>query len=143
MLKSLETLSVRVERQTTSAAVVADALAGHRNIVRVVYPGRPDHPQAEVVARQMSRGSTLVAIDVPGGKAGAFRFMNALRIAGISNNLGDAKSLVTHPATSTHQRLKPEKRAELGIDDGLVRLSIGLEHPDDLIADLVAGLDAI
>ena len=141
MLKSLETLSLRVERQTRSAGLLADAAAAHPKTLRVVYPGRADHPQADVVRRQMKGGSTLIALDVAGGKAGAFRFMNALKIARISNNLGDAKTLVTHPATSTHQRLKPEARAAMGITDGLVRLSVGLEHPDDLIADVCAALD--
>jgi O-succinylhomoserine sulfhydrylase len=141
MLKSLETLSLRVERQTRSAGLLADAAAVHPKTLRVVYPGRADHPQADVVRRQMKGGSTLIALDVAGGKAGAFRFMNALKIARISNNLGDAKTLVTHPATSTHQRLKPEARAAMGITDGLVRLSVGLEHPDDLIADVCAALD--
>ena len=141
MLKSLETLSLRVERQTRSAGLLADAAAVHPKTLRVVYPGRADHPQADVVRRQMKGGSTLIALDVAGGKAGAFRFMNALKIARISNNLGDAKTLVTHPATSTHQRLRPEARAAMGITDGLVRLSVGLEHPDDLIADVCAALD--
>jgi O-succinylhomoserine sulfhydrylase len=141
MLKSLETLSLRVERQTRSAGLIADAAAAHPKTLRVVYPGRADHPQADIVRRQMKGGSTLIALDVAGGKAGAFRFMNALKIARISNNLGDAKTLVTHPATSTHQRLKPEARAAMGITDGLVRLSVGLEHPDDLIADVCGALD--
>ncbi len=143
MLKSLETLSVRVERQTETAGLIADALAGHRSAEAVVYPGRADHPQAELIGRQMKAGSTLVAIGVAGGKAGAFRFMNALRIARISNNLGDAKSLVTHPATSTHQRLTPGQREAMGITDGLVRISAGLEHPDDLVADFLRALDAV
>ena len=143
MLKSLETMSLRVERQTRSAATLADALAGHGKLPALTYPGRPDHPQAAIVARQMKAGSTLIAMEVAGGKAGAFRFMNALRIVRISNNLGDAKSLITHPATSTHQRLKPEDRATLGITDGMVRLSVGLEHPDDLMADLAGALGAV
>ena len=141
MLKSLETLPVRVERQTRSAAQLADALAAHPHSLRTIYPGRADHPQAEIIRRQMKNGSTLIALDVQGGKEGAFRFMNALRIARISNNLGDAKTLVTHPATSTHQRLKPEVRAAMGITDGLVRISVGLEHPDDLVGDFCAALD--
>ena len=143
MVKALETLSVRVERQTRSAGRLADALSEHRNAVRVIYPGRPDHPQAEIVRRQMTGGSTLVVVEVAGGKAGAFRFMNGLKIARISNNLGDAKTLVTHPATSTHQLLTPEARGGMGITDGLVRLSIGLEHPDDLLADFCSALDAV
>ncbi len=143
MLKSLETLPVRVERQARSAAHVADRLAEHGRVRRVIYPGRPDHPQAEIIRRQMTGASTLIALEIEGGKPAAFRFMNALRIARISNNLGDAKTLVTHPATSTHQRLKPEERAAMGITDGLVRLSIGLEHEEDLAADVLGALDAI
>ena len=136
MLKSLETLPVRVAQQTASAARVADFLAGQRGVARVLYPGRADHPQAALAARQMSGGSTLVAFEVAGGKAGAFHLANALEIFLISNNLGDAKSIVTHPATTTHQRLAPEARARMGISDGLLRLSIGLEDADDLIDDL-------
>jgi O-succinylhomoserine sulfhydrylase len=140
LLKGLETLAVRVQRQTDTAAAVAVALAEHPKITRLIYPGRPDHPQAEVVRRQMRAGSTLVVFEVEGGKAGAFRFQDALRLVKISNNLGDAKSLITHPATTTHQRLTPAARAELGITDGLVRLSCGLEHPDDLVEDLITAL---
>ena len=142
MLKSLETLPIRVAAQTASAARVADFLAGHPQVKRVFYPGRADHPQYEIAKRQMSGGGTLVAFEVEGGKAGAFAAANALSIIGISNNLGDAKSLITHPETTTHQRLKPEQRAELGIGPGLLRLSVGLEDADDLIEDLGAALDA-
>ena len=140
LLKGLETLAVRVQRQTDTAATLAVALAEHPKISRLIYPGRTDHPQAEVVARQMRGGSTLVAFEIKGGKAAAFRFQDALRLVAISNNLGDAKSLITHPATTTHQRLTPAARAELGISDGLVRLSAGLEHPDDVIEDVMAAL---
>jgi O-succinylhomoserine sulfhydrylase len=140
LLKGLETLPVRVERQTASATTIADTLAKHPKITRLIYPGRADHPQADIVRRQMHGGSTLVAFEVDGGKAGAFRFQDGLRLVSISNNLGDAKSLITHPATTTHQRLTPAAREELGISDGLVRLSCGLEHPDDLVEDLVAAL---
>ncbi|MBV9076535.1 MAG: O-succinylhomoserine sulfhydrylase [Methylobacteriaceae bacterium] len=143
MLKSLETMPLRIERQTRSAGLLADRFADHPKVRRLTYPGRPDHPQADIIARQMTAGSTLLAIELDGGKAAAFRFMNALRIARISNNLGDAKSLVTHPATSTHQRFKPEERLAMGIDEGLVRLSVGLEHPDDLADDLERALAAI
>jgi O-succinylhomoserine sulfhydrylase len=143
LLKGLETLAVRVRAQSDSAAVIADALATHPKISRLIYPGRADHPQAATVKKQMRGGSTLVGFEVKGGKAGAFRALNALKIARISNNLGDAKSLVTHPATTTHQRLKPEARAELGISEGFVRLSVGLEHRDDLIEDLVAALEKV
>jgi len=140
LLKGLETLAVRVERQTASAGRIADFLAG-RGLPRVIYPGRPDHPQAALVARQMRAGSTMIALDV-GSKAAAFAFCDSLRVIRISNNLGDTKSLITHPATTTHQSLTEAARAELGISDGLLRLSIGLEHPDDLIADLARALDA-
>ncbi|HLG84393.1 MAG TPA: O-succinylhomoserine sulfhydrylase [Bradyrhizobium sp.] len=141
LLKGLETLAVRVRAQTENAARIADALAAHPKISRLVYPGREDHPQAATVRKQMRAGSTLVGFEVKGGKAGAFRFLNALKLARISNNLGDAKSLVTHPATTTHQRLSPDARAELGISEGFVRLSVGLEHHDDLIEDLTAALE--
>jgi len=142
LLKGLETLAIRVERQTKTAGAVADALAGHKKISRLIYPGRSDHPQADIIKKQMKAGSTLVAFEVKGGKAGAFRFLNALALVGITNNLGDAKSLITHPTTTTHQRLTPAQRAELGIGDGLVRFSAGLEHPDDVIEDLLTALDA-
>jgi O-succinylhomoserine sulfhydrylase len=141
LLKGLETLAIRVRAQTETAAAVADALARHPKISRLLYPGRADHPQAELVKKQMRAGSTLVGFEVKGGKAAAFRCLNALKLARISNNLGDAKSLVTHPATTTHQRLTPEARAELGISEGFVRFSAGLEHRDDLIEDLHAALE--
>jgi O-succinylhomoserine sulfhydrylase len=143
LLKGLETLPVRVARQTQTAETVAAALAKHPKVTRLLYPGRPDHPQAAVVQKQMRAGSTLVAFEVTGGKAGAFRFQDALTLVKISNNLGDAKSLITHPATTTHQRLTPAARAELGISDGLVRLSCGLEHPEDIVEDLVAALATV
>ena len=142
LLKGLETLSVRVQRQTDTAAIVAVALAEHPKIKRMIYPGHPSHPQADIIHRQMKAGSTLVAFDIDGGKAAAFRFQDALKLVKISNNLGDAKSLITHPATTTHQRITPAQRAELGITDGLVRLSCGLEHADDLVDDLLTALKA-
>jgi O-succinylhomoserine sulfhydrylase len=142
LLKGLETLSVRVHRQTETATTVSGVLATHPKITRLIYPGRPDHPQAAVARKQMKGGSTLVAFEVDGGKAAAFRFLNALKLVRITNNLGDAKSLVTHPATTTHQRLTGEARAELGITDGLVRFSAGLEHPDDVVEDLLEALEA-
>jgi O-succinylhomoserine sulfhydrylase len=141
LLKGLETLAVRVRAQTETAAGVAEALAKHPKISRLIYPGRADHPQAALVRKQMRAGSTLVGFEVKGGKAAAFRTLNALKLARISNNLGDAKSLVTHPATTTHQRLTPEARAELGISEGFIRFSAGLEHRDDLIEDLQAALE--
>ncbi|WP_316226698.1 O-succinylhomoserine sulfhydrylase [Bradyrhizobium sp. SZCCHNS3052] len=142
LLKGLETLAVRVRAQTETAAKVADFLAAHPKISRLIYPGREDHPQAATVRKQMRAGSTLVGFEVKGGKAAAFRTLNGLKLARISNNLGDAKTLVTHPATTTHQRLTPEARAELGISEGFIRFSAGLEHADDLIEDLDAALSA-
>jgi len=136
MLKGLETLPLRVERHCASAAAIADFLAERPEVVRVFYPGRADHPQASLAERQMAGGGPMVAFEIKGDKKDAFRFMNSLRLFKISNNLGDAKSLVTHPATTTHQRLTPEARAELDIFDNSVRLSIGLEDVRDLAADL-------
>jgi O-succinylhomoserine sulfhydrylase len=140
LLKGLETLAIRVRQQTETAASVANFLAQHAKISRLIYPGRADHPQAATVKKQMRAGSTLIGFEVKGGKAAAFRFLNALKLSRISNNLGDAKSLVTHPATTTHQRLTPEARAELGISEDFVRYSAGLEHRDDLIEDMQAAL---
>ncbi len=142
LLKGLETLELRVARQSQSAARVAQFLSDQKTVSRVVYPGRDDHPQAELAKRQMANGSTLVAFELAGGKQAAFDFVNALETIHISNNLGDAKSLVTHPATTTHKNLTPEDRVELGISDGAVRMSIGLEHIDDLIEDIDQALAA-
>lgn len=142
MLKGLETMALRVDAQTASAARVADVLADLSKVGRVIYPFRADHPQVELARRQMRGGGTLVAFSL-GSKAEAFQFANALSIIGISNNLGDAKSLITHPATTTHQRLSPEVRAELGIDEGMLRLSIGLEDVEDLIDDLTHAHDVL
>jgi O-succinylhomoserine sulfhydrylase len=142
LLKGLETLPVRVRQQTESAAKIADYLAGHKAVERVIYPGRKDHPQADIIARQMKGGSTLICFEVKGGKSKAFGVQNGLEIVKISNNLGDAKSLITHPATTTHKNLTEEARLELGINPGTVRLSVGLEDVDDLIADLDRALAA-
>jgi O-succinylhomoserine sulfhydrylase len=143
LLKGIETLDLRVERQSQSALEIARHLEHHDKVARVLYPGLESHPQQAVAARQMSGGGTVMALSVVGGKQGAFRFQNALRLILISNNLADSKSLITHPATTTHHRFTPDERATLGIDDGLVRLSIGLEDPADLIADLDQALAAI
>ena len=143
LLKGLETLPLRVERQTATAGRIADFLAGQSAVSRLIYPGRDDHPQAEIAKRQMRGGSTMLAFEIDGGKEAAFRFTDALEIVRISNNLGDAKSLITHPATTTHQSIGEEARAELDISDGLLRLSIGLEDPEDLLEDIQGGLDAI
>jgi len=142
MLKGLETIDLRVRAQAAGARAIAEALQGDARL-RVIYPGLPDHPQHALALRQMGQGGTLMALDIAGGQEAAFRFLNALEIVLISNNLGDAKSIATHPATTTHQRLSEEVRAALGITPGLVRLSVGLEDPDDLLADLRAALDAV
>ncbi|PPD40790.1 MAG: O-succinylhomoserine sulfhydrylase [Methylocystis sp.] len=141
MLKGLETLPLRVGQQTASAAKIADFLAEQKGVTKVLYPFRKDHPQGELARRQMTGGGTLVSFFLP-SKAAAFKLANALQVIKISNNLGDAKSLITHPATTTHQRLSPEARATLGITDGMLRLSVGLEDVDDLIEDLAGGLAA-
>jgi O-succinylhomoserine sulfhydrylase len=143
MLKGLETMPVRIAAQTATAAKIADDLAGKPGVGRVLYCGRPDHPQSEIARRQMTGGGQMVTFEVEGGKAGAFRLQNALRLIKISNNLGDAKSLVTHPATTTHYKIGPEARAQLGITDGMLRLSVGLEAFEDLAADLETGLAAV
>jgi len=143
LLKGLETLSLRVEAQTACATALSKELEGHPALTRVLYPGLPSHPQRAVAARQMSGGGTVLSVDVAGGRDAAFRMLNALKIFTLSNNLGDAKSIVTHPATTTHQRLDDDRKAALGISPGLVRISCGLEDPGDLIADLRQALDAI
>lgn len=142
MLKGMETLDLRVRAQAATAQAVAEALSNHPKLGRVIYPGLKDHPQHDLAIRQMGSGGTVVSFDLAGGKEAAFRFLNALRIVKISNNLGDAKSIATHPATTTHQRLPDDQKARLGITPGLVRLSLGLEDPDDLIADLLGALEA-
>ena len=143
LLKGLETLPLRVRQQTESAGKIADFLAERPEIARVIYPGRADHPQAEIVRKQMSGGSTLICLDVKGGKQAAFAFQNALDIVLISNNLGDAKSLITHPATTTHKNLTDEARAELGIGPGTLRLSVGLEDIGDLVKDIEQALSKV
>ena len=142
MLKGLETMPVRVQSQTATATKVADYLIAHNGVTRVLYCGHSDHPQADIARRQMTGGGQIVTFEVVGGKAAAFRFQNALSLIKLSNNLGDAKSLVTHPATTTHYRIGPQARADLGISDGMLRLSVGLEAFEDLAADLETGLEA-
>jgi O-succinylhomoserine sulfhydrylase len=143
LLKGLETLALRVERQCRTAAAIAHYLESHPKISRVLYPGLPSHPQYELAQRQMKQGGSLVCFDVAGGKEACFRFLDALQLVDISNNLGDSKSLVTHPATTTHSRLKPEERAELEIGDELVRFSAGLEGEADLLADIERALNSV
>ena len=139
-LKSLETLALRMQAHCENAMKVADFLAEQKKVSRVIYPFRADHPQHNLARAQMDAGGGVVSFEVEGGKAGAFRVENALALIDISNNLGDTKSLITHPATTTHQRLSPEARAELGIGDGLLRMSVGLEDPADLCEDLEQAL---
>jgi O-succinylhomoserine sulfhydrylase len=137
LLKGLETLAVRVRQHCDNATRVATFLESHPKIVKAIYPGLQSHPQHNLALAQMDgSGSSLVAFEIKGGKAASFRTLNALGIVDISNNLGDAKSLITHPSTTTHQRLSDDEKASLGITDGLVRLSVGLEDVDDLIEDL-------
>jgi len=143
ILKGLETLPLRLGAMCASAAKIADWLATRAEVGRVLYPHRADHPQAALARRQMPEaGGSLVTFDLAGGKDAAFRFCDALRLIDISNNLGDSKSLVTHPATTTHMRIGAEERARLGITDGTIRLSVGLEDVRDLIEDLAGALDA-
>jgi O-succinylhomoserine sulfhydrylase len=136
LLKGLETLPIRIERMSANAARIADYLAERPEVEKALYPGRADHPQAAIAAKQMAGGGTLLSFTVKGGKDTAFRFVDALKIIRISNNLGDTKSLISHPATTTHQRFTPEVRADMGIGDNMLRLSVGLEDPLDLISDL-------
>ncbi len=143
LLKGLETLDLRVRAACDTAAVIADVLAAHPAVTRVLYPARKDHPQHKLAMKQMQAGGTLISFDVAGGKEGAFAFLRGLRLVSISNNLGDSKSLTTHPATTTHQRLAPEERAHLGITDGMVRLSVGLEDVEDLKEDLTTALEGV
>jgi len=143
LVKGLETLELRVHRHCDNARAVAEMLAGQPKVLRTLYPELPDFPQRELAQRQMDRGGNLVAFEVAGGREGAFRFLNALGTVDISNNLGDAKSLITHPATTTHQRFPPAEREALGITEGLVRLSVGLEDIEDLKEDIGAALAAV
>ena len=143
LLKGIETLALRVDAGCRAAASIADFLAGQRGVTRVWYPTRADHPQQALALRQMSAGGTVVTFEVAGGKDAAFRVMNGFGLIAISNNLGDSKSLATHPATTTHMRIGAEERARLGITDGVIRLSVGLEDPDDIKDDLAQALAAV
>ncbi len=143
LLKGLETLELRVRAQAASAQALAEALQGHAALERVIYPGLVAHPDHALAMAQMGAGGTVLSLVIRGGQAGAFRFLNALSVVLISNNLGDAKSIITHPATTTHQRLPEAQKAALGIAPGLVRLSVGLEHVADLKRDLLAALAAV
>lgn len=140
LVKGLETMDLRVDRQCENAMEIARFLEGHNSIQRVLYPHLDSHPQADLARRQMSKGGTIVSFELAGGKKSAFRFLNGLEIIDISNNLGDSKSLITHPATTTHQRLPAEERERLGISDALLRMSVGLEDVEDLKEDLARAL---
>ncbi|MFN4171566.1 MAG: O-succinylhomoserine sulfhydrylase [Pseudorhodobacter sp.] len=141
MLNGMATLDLRCRAMATAALEIATALEGHAKLARVIYPGLKSHPQQALALAQMGSGGTMLSIEIVGGKEAAFRLLNALEIIKISNNLGDAKSIATHPATTTHQRLPDDQKALLGITPGLIRLSVGLEDPADLIADLMGALE--
>jgi O-succinylhomoserine sulfhydrylase len=140
LLKALETLELRVRRQTENCAKVADAIAAHSKVKEIRYPGRPDHPQAALIANQMSGGGNVLAFDL-GTQAAAWRFLNALQIVDISNNLGDAKSMATHPTTTTHRSVPEAERLQIGLTEGWVRMSVGLEGARDLVRDVTRALD--
>jgi O-succinylhomoserine sulfhydrylase len=140
LLKGLETLSLRIDAGCRGAVAIAEFLAGRPEVTRVWYPTRADHPQQALALQQMTAGGTVVTFEVAGGKDAAFRVMNALGLIAVSNNLGDSKSLATHPATTTHMRIGPEERSKLGITDGVIRLSVGLEDVEDLKDDLAQAL---
>ncbi len=143
LIKGLETLPIRVKQQTENAGRIAEFLAENDKVAKVIYPGRKDHPQADIIAKQMTGGSTLVAFELKGGKEAAFKLQNAMEVVTISNNLGDTRSIITHPATTTHKNLTDEARAELGISAGTVRFSAGIEDPEDLIEDFAQALAKI
>lgn len=141
-LKSLETLDIRMKAHCENAAKVADFLAEQAKVTRVLYPFRPDHPQHNLARAQMEGGGGVVTFEVEGGKEAAFRVADALALIDVSNNLGDTKSLITHPGTTTHQRMSLEARADLGVTEGMLRLSVGLEDPADICEDLASALAA-
>ena len=143
MLKGMETLELRVDAQAASAAALAAAVEGHPKLSRVIYPGLTSHPQADLARRQMPNGGTLIALELAGGQAAAFRFINALRLFTITNNLGDAKSLITHPSTTTHSSMTEEQRLVAGVTPGLVRISLGIEATEDILADVLGALEAV
>ena len=143
LLKGLETMELRLDEQCANAKALAGVLQAHGAVKQVIYPGLNDHPQRDLAVKQMTSGGSIITFDLAGGKEEAFAFLNGLDIVDISNNLGDAKSLVTHPATTTHRTMGPEERAKIGIGDGMVRLSVGLEDPADLEEDLITALNGI
>ncbi|MFP6755764.1 MAG: O-succinylhomoserine sulfhydrylase [Alphaproteobacteria bacterium] len=142
LTKALETLDIRVRQQAANAIEVADFLSKQSSVRKVIFPGLPDHPQFRLVEQQMSGLGTIVAVELEGDQARAFRFINSLEMIDISNNLGDAKSMVTHPASTTHQRLHAQEREDLGITDNVVRFSIGLEDVEDIKDDIAQAMNA-
>jgi O-succinylhomoserine sulfhydrylase len=142
LLKGLETLDLRVRRQADNAVRVTEALGGHTAVRRVVFPGRPDHPQANLIASQMTGPGNVVAFDL-GDRTRAWAFLDALGIVDISNNLGDAKSMATHPSTTTHRSMSESERLEIGLTEGWVRMSVGLEDAGDLADDVLQALDRV
>ena len=140
MLKGLETIELRVRAQAATAQFLVDHLCGNDKLSRVIYPNHPSHEKYDLVQQQMGSGGTVFAIEIKGGQEASFAFLNRLQVAVISNNLGDAKSIATHPATTTHQRLPDDQKAALGITDGLIRFSVGLEDQEDLLVDILAAL---
>ena len=142
LLKGLETLDLRVRRQSETAHRLADLIADHAKVKRALYPMRADHPQHALAKKQMTGGGTVVAFELA-GRAEAFNFLNALQIIDISNNLGDAKSMATHPSTTTHRSMSEEQRLEVGVTEGCVRLSVGLEGAEDLARDIARALDRV
>ena len=141
VLKSLESMGLRIDRKAENAMAIAERLADHPAVSLLRYPHHPAHPQYQLARRQMRHGGSIVAFEISGGKAAAFDFLNALEVIDISNNLGDSKTLACHPGTTTHSSVNAEGCAAMGITDGMIRLSVGLEHKDDLIVDLVEALD--
>lgn len=138
--KSLETFPMRMERHIKNAKKIADFLGAHKNVLRVIYPTRKDHPDYAIAKKQMKGGGGLVTFEIKGGKKGAFKFLNGLKLMTISNNLGDARTLISHPATTTHASIGPVERKKMGITDGMIRISAGLESPEDLLTDLKKAL---
>ncbi|MED5368813.1 MAG: PLP-dependent transferase, partial [Pseudomonadota bacterium] len=143
MLKSLETMELRVHAHCDRAEKLAEVLSTHPKVSRLIYPGEPNHPQYKLAQKQMQRGGNLISFEVLGGQKAAFKVANNLQLVKISNNLGDAKSLITHPSTTTHQKLEEQERLKIGITPGTLRVSVGLEDPQDLIDDFVKALESL
>lgn len=141
--KSLETLFIRMDRHASSALKLANALEGHPNLKMVKYPFLPSHPQFEIAKKQMKNGGGILTFEIIGGIENGKKFLNALKMLSLTNNLGDSRSIAAHPASTTHSKLSENERNAVGITPGLVRISVGLEHPDDIIEDILQALAAI